>query len=97
MTLTNALKGIHGEYELIRTVGAFGVVVYIVAVPALQIWAIHLGEKFEVVSFCAAYSAGFAAVIGAVAGAVAVKDRNVATARVTNATADANTTTQPTL
>lgn len=97
MGVTAALKGIHGEFELIRTLGAAGVLTYIVTAPVFVAWSMYYGEKFELAVFCTAYPAGLAAVLGAVAGAVAVKDRNVATARVTNATADANTTTQPTI
>lgn len=88
MNLMQALKGIGGEYEINRVLGAAGVTVYIIAAPAFVGWNMARGQAFDLIAFCAAYPAGLGVAIGAVAGAVAVKDRNVATARVTNAKAD---------
>jgi hypothetical protein len=81
------LKGIGGEYEINRVLGAAGVSVYIIAAPAFEAWEVfRLGKEFDVVAFCAAYPGGLGVAIGAIAGAVAVKDRNVAVARVTQDT-----------
>lgn len=87
--LTNALRGPTGEFEINRMLGAAGVAVYIVAAPAFVAWDMSRGQGFDLVAFCAAYPTGLGLAIGAIAGAVSLKDRNVATARLTNARADA--------
>lgn len=78
MTILNALKGIGGEFEVQRILGAFGSVVFIVSAPAL-VWAGKITASFD--SFCLAYPAGIATCIGATAGAIALKDRQVAKAK----------------
>ena len=78
MTILNALKGIGGEYEVQRIIGAFGSVIFIVSAPAL-VWAGKITASFD--SFCLAYPAGIAACITATAGAIALKDRQVAKAK----------------
>ena len=78
--LSNALRGIGGEYELQRILGALGTLTYTIAVPAF----VALGKFGDVstTEFCLAYPGGLAACIGATAGAIALKDRNVASAKV---------------
>ncbi len=83
MKILNALKGIGGDYEVQRVLGAFGTVVYIVSAPAL-VWAGKVTASFD--SFCLAYPAGIAACLAATAGSIALKDRNVATAKVVSET-----------
>lgn len=83
MTILNALKGITGEFEVQRILGAFGSITFIVMAPAL-VWAGKIVASFD--SFCLAYPTGIAACIGATAGAIALKDRQTATARVINDT-----------
>lgn len=78
MTILNALKGIGGEYEVQRIIGAFGSVVFIVSAPAL-VWAGRIQASFD--SFCLTYPAGIATCIAATAGAIALKDRQVAKAK----------------
>lgn len=78
MSILNALKGIGGEFEIQRIIGAFGSVVFIVSAPAL-VWFDKVQVSFD--SFCLAYPAGIAACIGATAGAIALKDRQVAKAK----------------
>lgn len=78
MTILNALKGIGGEFEVQRIIGAFGSVVFIVSAPAL-VWAGRIQASFD--SFCLAYPAGIATCIAATAGAIALKDRQVAKAK----------------
>lgn len=85
MTILNALKGISGEYEVQRIIGAFGSVVFIVSAPAL-VWAGKIQASFD--SFCLAYPAGIAACIGATAGAIALKDRQIARAKVIERTGE---------
>lgn len=83
MKLFNALKGIGGEFEVQRVLGAFGTVVYIVTAPAL-VWAGKVTASFD--SFCIAYPAGIAACLAATAGSIALKDRQVATAKIISET-----------
>ncbi len=82
MKLTNALKGIGGQYELNRLVGAFGGIAYIVGANAFVAWDLHKGRGFDITAYCLAFPGGLAAVIGAIAGAVVWKDKGVATAKV---------------
>lgn len=81
-SINNALKGIGGEFELSRLVGAFGGVVFIVSTPAFTAWWIANGHDFDVTAFCLSFSAGIAAISGGTAVAVAHKDKNVASAKV---------------
>lgn len=78
MTLLNALKGVGGEFEVQRVLGAVGTLVYIVTAPAL-VWVGKVAVSFD--SFCLAYPAGIAACLGATAGSIALKDRQVAKAK----------------
>ena len=76
----DALKGTGGQAEVQRVLGAFGTVIYAIAVPAFVAFGV-IGES-SVTEFCLAYPAGLAACIGATAGAIALKDRSVATSQV---------------
>lgn len=89
MNLANMLRGIGGEPEIIRTLGAFGVLGYVIGGIGFQAWNMARGVPFDVVAFCTAFPAGLAVAIGAAAGAVALKDRGVATAKATEAQAGA--------
>lgn len=82
MQITNALKGIGGQYELNRLVGAFGGVVFIVTVPAFVAYDMWRGREFDVTAYCLAFPGGIAGIVGAIAGAVAWKDAGVAKAKV---------------
>lgn len=82
------LRGIGGEFEINRVIGAAGVSTYIVAAPAFVAWDMARGRGFDLVAFCTAYPAGLGVAIGAIAGAVALKDRSVASAKLTTAQAD---------
>lgn len=84
-SLTNALRGIGGEYELTRLVGAAGAVVYIIAAPAFVAWNMAQGREFDITAFCVAYPGGLAAILVAIGGAAGLKDRNVAVAKATEA------------
>ena len=82
MSITNALKGITGEFEVQRILGALGSITYIVTGPAL-VWVGKVQVTFD--TFCIDYPAGLTACLGATAAAIALKDRQVATARQTTA------------
>ena len=89
MSITNALKGITGQFEINRLVGAFGASSYVIGAHAFIAHDVFWkGHTFDVTSYCLAFPGGLAVAIGAIAGAVAVKDRHVATARVQSAKAD---------
>lgn len=80
----NAFKGIGGEYEVQRLLGGIGTLMYIFTAPAL-VW-FRVIPNVSLTEFSFAYPAGLAACVGATAGAIALKDRNVAVAKVTQET-----------
>ncbi len=81
MNILNALKGISGEFEIQRVVGAAGVLTYVIAAPGFLAWAIARGDHYDLVAFCAAYPTGLGVAMGALAGAISLKDRSVAAAK----------------
>ena len=87
--ISQALRGIGGAYEVNRVVGAFGATAYIIGANAFVAYdVIRLGHGFDLTSYCLAFPTGLGVAVGSIAGAVALKDRSVATARVTSAKAD---------
>lgn len=78
MKILNALKGISGEFEVQRILGAVGTLIYTVVAPLFV--AIGTIKNVSLTEFCLAYPSGLAACVGATAGAIALKDRNVAKA-----------------
>lgn len=85
MSLMNMFRGIGGEFEVQRVLGAVGTLTYTFAVPLFV--ALGTIRDVSVTEFCLAYPGGLAACVGATAGAIALKDRNVAQAKVTEASA----------
>lgn len=79
MSIMNALRGTGGEFEVQRILGAFGSLVFIITGPAL-VWTGKVAVSFD--SFCIAYPAGIAACLAATAGSIALKDRQVAKAKI---------------
>lgn len=87
MRVANILKGITGEFEITRTLGAFGVLVYIIGTHVFVGWTVfRQGKPFDVVAYCAAFPAGLAVAIGIIAEAAGRKDKAVAAATVTRDT-----------
>lgn len=85
-----ALRGIGGEYEIGRVIGGFGALAYCVSANSFVAWNVMWEHRpFDVTAYCLAFPGGLAAIIAAAAGAVAVKDRNVASARVIERTGNA--------
>lgn len=80
--LSSALKGIGGEYELNRVVGALLGVSYALGALVFTAWNMAEGREFDVVAWCAAFAGGAAVITGGTAGAVGWKDQKVATAKV---------------
>jgi len=90
--LSNALRGIGGDFELNRLVGAFGGVAYVVGTHGFVVWNLYAGREFDLVAYCAAFPAGLGVVVGSIAGAVSLKDRQVARAKVIEQTGAAPAT-----
>ena len=85
--LTNAVRGITGEFEINRLVGAFGAVAYVVGAHAFVGYELFWkGRDFDLTAYCLAFPSGLGVAVGAIAGAVAWKDKAVASAKVTEQT-----------
>lgn len=84
MSILDALKGIHGGFEVQRILGATGTLVYVVAAPAFM--ALDVIKQVSLTEFALAFPTGLAACIGATAGAIALKDKAVAAAKITEQT-----------
>jgi hypothetical protein len=79
MNILAALKGITGEFEIQRVLGAVGTLVYTVTAPVFV--ATGIIKSVSLTEFCLAYPSGLAACVAATAGAIALKDRQVAIAQ----------------
>lgn len=78
-----ALRGIGGHYEINRVIGGFGALAYCTCVNAFVAHEVVIqGKDFDLSAYCSMFPLGLAAIIGAAAGSVALKDRQVATAKV---------------
>lgn len=86
MSLINSLKGITGEFDVGRMLGASGGASYVVCPPVFQAWALYKGQPFDPAAFCAAYGGGLAVAATGIGALIAIKDRGVAAARLTVAT-----------
>jgi len=84
--LSEAFKGANGSYEVNRIVGAFGGFAYVIGANMFVAWELALGRAFDLTAYCLSFPAGLAVVAGGTAAAVAIKDRNVASAKVIEAT-----------
>lgn len=85
-SLTNVLRGVTGELEINRVVGAFGSIAYIIGANGFVAWNMAKGQHFDVTAYCLAFPTGLGVAVGSIAGAVAWKDQKVANARVTEQT-----------
>jgi len=89
MNIFNMLKGVTGEFEINRVVGAIGSLAYVIGANGFEAYEVFvMRHAFDITAYCLAFPAGLGVAVGSIAGAVALKDRNVATARVTSAAAD---------
>lgn len=80
--LSEILRGVNGGFEINRVVGAFGGFAYVIGAHAFVGWELALGRSFDLTAYCLAFPTGLAAVVGGTAAAVAIKDRNVASAKI---------------
>lgn len=93
MRIAAMLKGIGGEFEINRVVGAFGATAYVICANVFVAWQVFWhGREFNVTEYCLAFPSGLGVAVGAVAGSIALKDRQVAKARSTQADTDAQAT-----
>lgn len=80
---TQALKGIGGEFEINRLVGAFGGIVYVIGAHIFVGYdVLWVGKDFDLTAYCLAFPSGLAVVAGGTAAAISLKDRNVASSKV---------------
>lgn len=80
---TNVLKGIGGEYEINRVVGALGTLFYTICANAfVAVNVLMYDREFNVTEYCLAFPGGLAVCVGAIAAGTAYKDKGVATAQV---------------
>ena len=87
MNITNILKGITGQFEITRVLGAAGVAIYIIAANGFEAWTVfHLGKPFDVIAYCAAFPTGLGVAIAVIAEAAGRKDKAVAAATITRDT-----------
>lgn len=80
--LSHIFRGANGEPEVNRVVGAFGGFIYVIGAHVFVAWELILGRAFDLTAYCLAFPAGLATVVSGTAAAVAIKDRNVASAKV---------------
>lgn len=79
----NILRGISNEFEINRVVGAFGSLVYVIGAHAFVAYEVFWrGREFDLTAYCLAFPSGLGVAVASIAGAVAIKDRNVASAKV---------------
>jgi hypothetical protein len=83
---SEALRGANGGYELNRVVGFIGGLSYVIGAHTFVAWELALGRGFDLTAYCLAFPAGLAAVAGGSAVAVSIKDKAVASAKVTERT-----------
>ena len=94
MGLTSIFKGVNDQFEVTRVVGAFGATAYIIGANAFVAYStIIKGNPFDLSAYCLSFPTGLGVAVGSIAGSVAIKDRNVAVARQTQAATDAATAT----
>jgi hypothetical protein len=79
---TDFLRGSNGGFEVNRVIGAFGGFAYVLGAHVFVGWELALGRGFDLSVYCLTFPTGLAAVVGGTAGAIAIKDRNVASAKV---------------
>ena len=86
--ISTAFKGVNGEFEAIRLLGAAGVASFIVGAHTFVAYDVMwMKRPFDLAVYCLTFPAGLAAVLAAVAGSAAWKDKGVASAKVIAQTA----------
>lgn len=77
------LRGISGDFELGRVLGAIGGVNYVFWPPVFQAIDTFKNGHWDPAAFCAGYGGGFALTATGIGGFIALKDRSTAAARQT--------------
>lgn len=83
--LSEIFKSSGGRFEVSRFIGAVGGISYIVGAHAFIAWNMTKGHEFDLIAYCTAFPGGLGLVVGSTAGAVALRDRQVAEAKKTEA------------
>lgn len=83
---TEFLRAPSGGVEINRLVGFIGGLSYVASSVGFQWWQLSKGHDFDVTAWCLAFSGGLAAIVTGTGAAVALKDRNVAHAKVVSET-----------
>lgn len=92
----SALRGPGGDYEITRVLGGFVTLAYAVCVNFFSFWNVVIEHRiFDIVAYCAAFPGGAVVLVGASAGAAALKDRNVAAAKIIERTGVVPSKTPP--
>ena len=81
MSVSNMLRGIGGEYEIGRVIGAVGGFNYVLWPPVFQGWSLYNGQAWDPAAFCAAYGGGLALAAAGIGAMISLKDRGVASSR----------------
>jgi hypothetical protein len=79
--LSNALKGIGGEYEITRLIGGCGAMAYVIGAHAFLAWNMTKGIPFDLGTYCVAFPTGLGVAVAATSAAASLKDRQVAKAK----------------
>src|SRR5688572_15810676 len=88
---SNCLKGIGGEFELIRVVGFAGALVFMAGAVGFQAWNMVNGHPFDLTAWSIAFPGGLAGILVSIGGGTSLKDRNVAVAKATEAQTKSDT------
>lgn len=83
---TEFLRGHNGGLEVNRVVGAIGGLVYILGAHAFVVWELMMGRGFDIGDYCTWFPLGLATIVTGTGAGVALKDRQVASAKVIEAT-----------
>lgn len=85
--ISEALRGANGGIELNRFVGFLGGLFYIIGAHVFVAWELILGREFDLATYCVVFPAGVAGLASGTALAVSIKDKAVASAKVTEQSA----------
>lgn len=80
------LRSHDGGIEVNRLVSFFGGMAFIISAVGFEWWRIRNGGEFDVTAWCLAFPGGIGLLVGGTGVGVALKDRNVAHAKVVSET-----------
>jgi hypothetical protein len=81
MALIDLMKGVNGNFEVTRVVGAVGAMAYIFGANGFEGWQIFgLHHDFDLTSYCLSFPTGLGVAVGAISASAGWKDRQTAKA-----------------